>query len=304
MAPLTGKPDPSGDAQRRAALTAKIENIPAAMPQRGIDKADVIYEEIVEGCITRLAAVFNSQIPPVIGPLRSVRRTDREIVWPYKGIFVYSGGAIYAQRSIATVPGLLRLDETSAGAAMFRDNHGRVPPDNLYGYGPKLIARGGSPVPPPALFTYRSALQKVTGTPVTSLRVGFIGGYDIEYGWNAATQSWDRTQFQAPDIAVDGARISPRNVIVQFVNYRGGVCVEGAEAQLVGTGKVAVFTDGKEIIGTWKRASLDQRTGYYDAKGRKITLTPGQTVVELLNTGWSLTVHSPVPATTTTSPQI
>ena len=283
IAPLTGLTDPSGASQHRPALTVKIENIPAAMPQRGINHADVIYEEIVEGCITRLAAVFNSSAPPQIGPIRSVRRTDREIVWPFGGIFAYSGGASYALRSIATAP--VTFSETSAGSAMFRDNNGRVAPNNLYGIGSKLFALGGQPVPPPPLFTYRAPADKVVGIGVKSLAVGFTGGYAVSYNWNGATASWDRIQFGVPDVTYDGARISPKNVIVMDVNYLGGVCLIGAEAQMIGQGRATVFTDGKEIKGSWHRSGFASPATYLDAKGHVIALTPGQTWVELLYNG-------------------
>ena len=293
IAPLTGLADPSGFSQTHPALTVKIENIPEAMPQRGIDHADVIYEEIVEGCITRLAAVFNSHAPAQIGPIRSVRRTDREIVWPIGGIFAYSGGAAYAVSSILTAP-VHTVDETQAGSAMFRDNNGRVAPNNLYGYGPRLFAVGGHPSPPPALFTYRTAHQVSTGTPVVSVNVGFTGGYAIQYHWNSSTASWDRVQFGVPDVTVDGVRMSPKNVIVMAVAYTGGVCQIGAEAKMTGSGKATVFSDGRVIKGTWTRSSFSQVTKYVDSKGHVIALTPGQTIVELLYTGDALTWKSPV----------
>ena len=84
-APLTGLSDPSGTAILRPALTIKVENTPQALPQWGIDQADVVYEEIVNGGITRLAAIFNSQAPAKVGPVRSVRPTDTQVVWPIGG---------------------------------------------------------------------------------------------------------------------------------------------------------------------------------------------------------------------------
>ena len=126
VAPLTGLPDPAGQALTRPALTVKVENTPEALPQWGIDRADVVYEEIVNGGITRLAAIFNSQAPPKVGPVRSVRPTDTQIVWPLGGIFAYSGGAPYAVQSISTAPVKL-IDETNAGAAMYRDPRSRHP---------------------------------------------------------------------------------------------------------------------------------------------------------------------------------
>jgi len=90
VAALTGLPDPTAVTKRRSALTIKMDNTPQAHPQYGINEADVVYEEIVEGGITRLAAIFNSNLPTKVGPVRSVRRTDREIVFPIGGIFAFS----------------------------------------------------------------------------------------------------------------------------------------------------------------------------------------------------------------------
>src|SRR5487761_1266915 len=155
VAPLTGIPDPSGLSLKRPALTVKIENTPEALPQWGINQADVVYEEIVNGGITRLAAIFNSHAPAKVGPVRSVRPTDTQVVWPLQGIFAYSGGAAYAVNSISQVPSLKLIDESGAGAAMFRDPT-RYAPHNLYAIAPRLFAFGGAPKPPPALFTYRA----------------------------------------------------------------------------------------------------------------------------------------------------
>src|SRR6204780_2192330 len=166
-APLTGLPDPTGLSAKRPALTIKIENTPQALPQWGIDQADGVYEEIVNGGITRLAAIFNSHAPTKVGPVRSVRPTDTQVVWPIGGIFAYSGGAPYAVASILTVPNLNKIDESSAGAAMFRDPD-LYAPHNLFAIAPKLFAFGGPPVPPPPLFSYRTSTQKAGGLPVVS----------------------------------------------------------------------------------------------------------------------------------------
>src|ERR1039458_3522729 len=139
-APLTGLPDPSGLSVKRPALTVKIENTPQALPQWGIDQADVVYEEIVNGGITRLAAIFNSHAPAKVGPVRSVRPTDTQVVWPLGGIFAYSGGAPYAVASISTAPVKL-IDESSAGTAMFRDPN-LYAPHNLFAIAPQLFAFG------------------------------------------------------------------------------------------------------------------------------------------------------------------
>jgi uncharacterized membrane protein YfcA len=292
IAPLTGLPDPGGAALTRPALTVKIENTPEALPQWGIDQADVVYEEIVNGGITRLAAIFNSQAPAKIGPVRSVRPTDTQVVFPLKGIFAYSGGAPYAITSIETVPGLTLVDEDRADetSAMYRDPN-LYPPHNLFGIGSALFAIGGSPAPPPALFSYRGAGEKVKGTTVASFVVNFPSIYPVTWTWDATTGSWDRTLFGKADVTGTGARESPKNVVVMFVNYVNGIGTLNSYANLQGSGTADFFTDGKEFAGMWSRgASMSDVIQYQTSSGKTAKLTPGQTWVELLDVGAALTV--------------
>jgi hypothetical protein len=288
-APLTGLPDPTGLSVKRPALTVKIENTPEALPQWGIDQADVVYEEIVNGGITRLAAIFNSHAPAKVGPVRSVRPTDTQVVWPIGGIFAYSGGAPYAVESIETAPVKL-IDESSAGSAMFRDPD-LYPPHNLFAIAPLLFAFGGTPVPPPALFSYRGAKQTAGGTAVASFIVPFPSIYPVTWTWDTATMSWDRTLFGKADVTGTGVRESPKNVIVMWVNYVNGIGTEASYADLQGSGTAAFFVDGKETTGTWSRGSSKADVIQYKTLNGKTTLlTPGQTWVELLNDGATLSV--------------
>jgi hypothetical protein len=289
-APLTGLPDPSGAALTRPALTIKVENTPQALPQWGINEADVVYEEIVNGGITRLAAVFNSQAPTKVGPVRSVRPTDTQVVWPLGGIFAYSGGAPYAVTSIETVPRLNLVNETQAGTAMFRDDALEAP-HNLFAIAPALFAFKGTPTPPPALFQYRSAKDKVVGPKVARFIVPFPSIYPVTWTWDTTTLSWDRTLFGMADVTGTGQRESPQNVVVMYVNYVNGIGTESSYADLQGSGTADIFTDGREITGTWSRGtSMADVIQYHDAAGSTILLTPGQTWVEILNDGVPLTI--------------
>jgi hypothetical protein len=289
-APLTGLPDPSGLSVKRPALTVKIENTPEALPQWGIDQADVVYEEIVNGGITRLAAIFNSHAPAKVGPVRSVRPTDTQVVWPLGGIFAYSGGAPYAVASISTVPGLKLIDESSAGTAMFRDLN-LYAPHNLFAIALQLFAFGGAPVPPPPLFSYRTSKETAGGRPVVSFIVPFPSYYPVTWTWDTASTSWDRTLFAKADVTGTGVRESPKNVIVMWVNYVNGIGTEASYANLQGSGTAAFFVDGKETMGTWSRGvSKSDVIQYKTANGKTALMTPGQTWVELLNDGTTLTV--------------
>jgi Protein of unknown function (DUF3048) N-terminal domain/Protein of unknown function (DUF3048) C-terminal domain len=296
-APLTGLSDPTGASHGRPALSVKVENTPDARPQAGIDQADVLYEEVVEGGITRFVAIFNSQVPSVIGPVRSVRQEDPDIVWPLGGIFAYSGGAQVNVDAINAAP-VHAVDEDGAGAAMVRNEPSqpaREAPHNLYGLGQPLFDLGGDPKPPPPLFTYvATGAPPVTGQGVVDFHVGFEQGYDPTWSWNATAGTWDRAIDGTPQTVTGSGHISPTNVVVQFTTYTG----EG-EAQTVGEGDVWVFTDGVQRIGRWVRPDKAQPAKYVDSAGNPIPLRPGRTWVEVLPTGSTVDVtDAPPPATT------
>ncbi len=288
VAPLTGLVDPTGGSLMRPALSVKIENTPDALPQWGVDQADVVYEEIVNGGITRLLGVFNSEVPQKIGPVRSVRPTDTQIVWPIGGIFAYSGGAAYAVQSISSAPVKL-IDESGAGTAMYRDPT-RLAPHNLYGVGAGLFAFQGTPTPPHPLFTYRKGGISLPSSVVQRFTVPFPSIYPVTWTWDSATGSWDRTLFGSPDVTGTSVRESPKNVIVMWVNYVNGIGTMSSYADLQGSGPAAVFSDGREVHGVWSRASKADPIQYRTSSGTTIALTPGQTWVELLNAGVPLTI--------------
>jgi Protein of unknown function (DUF3048) N-terminal domain/Protein of unknown function (DUF3048) C-terminal domain len=283
VAPLTGLPSPMNVANTRCVVTVKIDNTTASQPKSGIDQADVVWEEVVEYNITRLAAMFNSQAPTQVGKVRSVRKTDQALVWPVKGVFAYSGGAPYAVESISTAP-VVQLDENRAGSMMFRD-HSHSAPYNLYAHVDQMYSACKSPAPQP-LFLYRAKGDAVTGDPASTATVAFKNGYAVTWKWNPTAGGWTRSIFGRPEVVNSGATLEPKNVVVMTVQYVGGDprpehLGVGAEAQLVGTGPLQVFTAGKVIKGTWSRADKEHPAKLLDATGTEIKLTPGQTWVEL-----------------------
>jgi len=300
VAPLTGLADPTGAAQNRPLVSIKIDNDSSlARPQTGLEQADVVWDEVVEGQATRFLAMFQSSVPDVAGPVRSVRLTDPLIVWPVGGVFAYSGGAPYAVNAIAAAP-VKAVNETSAGNAMFRDSSRRAP-HNLYARPAQLFALGAEPTPPPALFDYATAKATTSGTPVTSVRVGFAGEFAVTYTWASGSGTWLRSTRAGPFVTKSGSQVAPNNVVVLSVVYGGtGLGQIGAEAQLVGQGPVKVFTNGHEIDGTWSRATKADRIELNGADGKPILLTPGQTWVELPDTSYAVDVVGVTPTPSST----
>jgi hypothetical protein len=284
----------------------KIENSPDARPQAGLEVADVVYEEVVEGAITRFAAIFNSIVPDIVGPIRSVRDMDPNIVWPLGGVFAYSGGAPGPNAHIHDAP-VNPVDESATGTAMYRDR-GRAAPHNLFGFGQPLFDRGGQPVPPPPLFTYLAAGETWTAPePVLSARIGFSAGYDPTYTWDAATGTWKRAYGATPFMTASGVQVAPQNVVVQFIEYPGY-----SDGKTVGGGDVWVFSGGQLTRGKWIRPGPENPAAFFDAAGNVIKLTPGQTWVELVPIGSAVDVVAAPPpppppppseATTTSKPK-
>jgi DUF3048 family protein len=279
VAPLTGLPDPTMQSFSKPALSVKVENAPESRPQTGLQNADIVYEQIVEDGITRFMAVFNSNIPPVVGPIRSGRIMDPDLSAPLGGIFVYSGGIQATEDAIKATPGVNIIVDTGSGTALFRDNT-KVGPHNLYGHTDQLLAKGGKPTPPPAMFQYLPATVPFTGDNVNAFTIKYNPTYGAPtYTWDAAIGAWRRSIGATPFVTTDGGQVAPNNVIIQFV----GSYLQSPEAgsfNTVGTGDAWVFSAGKLIKGKWSRTSRTTPTAYTDASGAPLRLTPGRTWVE------------------------
>jgi hypothetical protein len=154
------------------------------------------------------------------------------------------------------------------------------------------MKEGGKVHTPPALFTYVPRSAPAVGAPVGYFTVNFESGFATSYQWDGKTHDWLRSIFGAPDVTATGVRVAPTNVIVMSVNYVNGVGVEGSYAQMVGSGPVEIFSDGRLQKGKWFRRTIRLKTAYRSASGKVIALRPGQTWVELLATGETVSVYA------------
>jgi hypothetical protein len=292
-APLTGLPDPDGTAASRPALFVKIDNadFEGTRPQSGLELADVVYEEVVEYGITRFNAVFNSHVPEPVGPIRSVRAMDSDVVFPVGGIFAFSGGTEANVELVRQTPVTI-VDENNAGEAFFRIDE-KDAPHNLYGHGEALFAFGGQPVPPPSLFGYLGDGKAFRGDEnVAAFTAGFESGYAPTYTWDEATGTWKRNIEGEAFVMENGTQVAPTNVVVQFIQYQG----LGGEGTIVGEGDAWVFTDGQVTRGRWVRPAREQVTEFVDAAGKQIKVEAGTTWVEYLPIGAAVEVVPATPA--------
>ncbi len=269
-----------------------------ARPQVGLNEADVVYEERVEGSVTRLLAVFHSSDSVPVGPVRSARTSDIAIFsalqHPY---FAWSGAnPTFAGRIRAAAA--LDVGYDARSGEYFREPS-RPRPSNLMLKSTAVIRTIANPGshPPRPLFSYRAPGQATPHLgPAEGAAVSFGGGGGAApTEWRWTNGGWGRWQAGTPHVDVAGKQVRPANVVIQFVNYvatdtadQFGVPIP--EADLVGEGEVWVLTGGGTqphgvVKGTWKKDNVAGRTTYTDAEGKPILLTPGRTWVVLPSPG-------------------
>ena len=280
---LTG----TGKAPDRPALAIKIENLPEARPQAGLNRADIVYEEPVEGGITRFIAVFQCQDAKRVGPVRSARFTDPPILLQFgkDTLFGFAGAAGPVRKAVDKA-GLhdLSYDRPDSASAYMRDPN-RSAPHNLY-TNTRALYEGGdvSDARPRHVFNYGKISGRAKGVNVVHL--DFSATADVFWHWSAKHEDWLRFHGTVPHTLEGGVQVSAANVVVMLVTMRDTGLVDAAgnpspEAETLGHGKAFVFRDGKMIVGRWLRKSPDSVIRFTDKKNHTIRLERGRTWVEL-----------------------
>ena len=294
LAPLTGLPDPSGVTASRPALSVKIDNAPEARPQAGLDVADVVYEEVVEGGVTRFIAVFHSAAPGIAGPVRSVRPMDPDILSAYHGLFAYSGGipafvSLMRKAPVQDVNVDVATDGYSWDKARRAPHNTFISPEKLW---PK--AKGDYAKPPQAMFDFRAGGDPFGDADAAHISIRYSPRASAAYDWDAATASWKRTQGGTPHMTTSGGQIAPQNVVIQFVTtrtlpYRDQSGSNVVESVVVGSGDAWILSNGRVTKGRWSKPSETAPTKYTDAAGNPVELSPGRTWVHFAPVGSAVT---------------
>ena len=285
--PLTGTPAPNGTVPQRPAAAFKVDNYPTARPQSGLDKADVVYEEPVEGNLTRLVAVFQCQSSDLVGPIRSARAVDVQIVDALSHPFIVHVGGINPVLAMVAAADDINVDLGNHGGIIQRPA-GRYAPYNTYVSTDSVWGLQSNDTTPPApLFTYASTAP--AGTPLGSIHIPFGPSNDVTWTWDAPSNHWLLAYGGAPATVASGAQISSANVVIQTVQVTYGPWLENSSpnsfevnSQLTGSGPVLVLRNGEEISGTWSRPSLSSPTTFTASNGTVIPLAPGPTWVEIV----------------------
>ena len=280
---LTGLPG-----KEAPVLVVKIDDTTLAHPQQGLKDADVVYIEQVEGGLTRLAAVFSSYVPDLVGPVRSARISDIDLLAQYGKVgFSYSG----AQRKFLPVlaqANLLNLGATHYGPNFYANDPARTAPYAMIVKAKNLLAeaaKNGSVPDSSKQMGWNFGELSTSATPLDSAHISWpASSYDAK--WSADQDRWLLTHNGNIDTDESGYQLGPKNIIIQIVSITDSIYKDkvGGVTPLVatiGVGKCYILRDGTFTAGTWMRPDEASGTTFTDSTGAEILLTPGQTWIAL-----------------------
>ncbi|HEX2259109.1 MAG TPA: DUF3048 domain-containing protein [Actinomycetota bacterium] len=316
LCPLTGLE--AEDDVERPPLAVKIDNAPVARPQAGLESADIVYEELAEGGITRFLAIFHCTDPDDLGPVRSARNVDPDILVQYAPVlFGHSGAAAGVIRKVESTRGITDLRHGDHGDA-YRRERGRRAPSDLFTTGEQL--RGldeaeGVKGPPRTGLEFDPALLEQAGSPApkgspggaspaapaaapgSSVSFSYSGTREaVRYTYDTGAKKYLRFHGNAAHNSAGGDQLSAVNVVILKVRITAGQGVDAAgsrspEISVVGGGDVTILRGGTSVEGRWNRSGLSDQTTFTDDAGKPIKLAPGNTWIHLIPQEQQITVQ-------------
>ena len=302
-APLTGLKYEEGSLQANLlsspAVSCKIDNSYDARPQQGLNQTDTVFVEMVEGGLTRLVATWHTFKPQAVGPVRSIRPMDPDIISPFGGIVCYSGGQ-YAFVKLMQATSVFNASETSEqGKGTFSRTKDRIAPHNVIVNVEKLTSNHVELAAPQTMFDFAksrdsaSAALNASSPDVTKFSVSYPSALS-EWTWSATALSisgesgaWLRGQDKEPHTdSLTGEQLKATNVIVMQMqidrSYADHKYGNVPKTVMVSSGKATIFTGGRMVEGKWQKSSQTSRIIFTDAAGAALELAPGNTWIELM----------------------
>ncbi|HEY7523463.1 MAG TPA: DUF3048 domain-containing protein [Candidatus Limnocylindrales bacterium] len=310
-APLTGVLV-SPAAAARHPIAVMIDDLSPARPQSGFSAASVVWHAPAEGGIPRYMMIFAENVPKAVGPIRSSRQYYIAWAAEWNAMYAHVGGSPQAMATLRERGNgqlVYNADQFRWGGRYMWRIHERFAPHNVYSDGThlrQLASRLGAddrPMEP----AWRFAPQLPLGLRPRggSIEVGYAANHiRYRYDWRSNTYFRSVTGEKNQVDAGTGIRVAPRNVIVMLMRFGplndGHPTKHRLEAQYVGRGTAWISTNGRTIKGTWRKARIDAPTRFFDRQGRQVVLAPGQTFIQVLQSGSTVTIKPgvaiPVPS--------
>ncbi|MFJ6836347.1 DUF3048 domain-containing protein [Streptomyces sp. NPDC091209] len=275
----TPSPSDTGNGLSNAGsvLAVKIDNVPEARPQTGLDAADVVYAEQVEGGLSRLMAIFASTLPKAVGPVRSARESDLEVLRQFhEPTLAFSG----AQRRLLPLIDSAPLNPEPPGKvsdAWYR-GAGKAAPHNLYLRPQRLV--GSAPGDTALTTGFRFGAAPAGGTPETSRTVRFPSAR-FTFTWSADRDRWLVAMDGTPTVTTDGTSVAPATVVIQYVKvrtskYHDVLGNNTPYTESVGSGTAKVLRDGRSYDANWTRPEAADGTRFTTPDGAPMNFAKGQ----------------------------
>ncbi len=285
--PLTGVQVTDEAATKQAVTAIMIENSPSARPQSGIKEAGIVYEAIAEGGITRFLALYQTEKPQLIGPVRSVRLYYVDWLAPYQASVAHIGGSKFALDEVRN--GSYRDIDQFFNSPYYWRATDRYAPHNVYTSFEKLDALNSMKGYNTSTFTsFTRTDGKPSTTPnATSVDLNFSSAwYDTHYDYDARTNTYQRGVGGEAHMDREKGQVAPSVVIAMKVDMTM-VMEDGWREQITtsGTGSAVVFQNGTVIEATWRKNDRQSPLELIDANGAAISLNRGQTWIAAIPNG-------------------
>ncbi|MBI5231419.1 MAG: DUF3048 domain-containing protein [Coriobacteriales bacterium] len=281
--PLTGERAPDRAAARARVVSVKVDNSKPARPQSGLADADVVYEVLAEGGITRFHAIFHSKAPQTVGPVRSARPPDIHIAQQFGSILAFSGANRIVLQMIED-SGIDNLTESTGGDA-FERSDARSAPHNLYVdiQGVRSVGgeRGfaGEATAPSLQF---GAAPSADGTAAAKADVPLSESNQVSWVWSAEARRWTRRLNGEPHVdAESGKALRADNVVVLFAEVVEGCRPGTSYFVLNGAGDARLYRDGRRFPALWE-AQPGTPLRLTTPRGERLPLATGTTWIEVV----------------------
>ncbi|MEU4980973.1 DUF3048 domain-containing protein [Streptomyces sp. NPDC021969] len=258
-------------------LAVKVDNVRAARPQTGLEAADVVYAEPVEAGLSRLMAIYATELPESVGPVRSARESDLELLGQFdRPVLAFSGAQSKLLPLIDRAP--LRAEPPGEDSDAYVRAEDRQAPHNLYLRPGRLLQEPSGAAALTTGFTYGKA--PAGGRAESSHTVRYPSA-SFAFTWSDSRDRWLVSMDGSPARTADGGRLAPATVVVQHVkvresdfrDFRGS---NSPYVESVGSGEAEVLRDGRAYDATWKRGAAADGTTFTTEDGKPLNFAEGQ----------------------------
>lgn len=272
----------------RPVFAVKVDNSPRAFPQAGLDRADIVYEEVVEGGVTRFLALFHSDLPETIGPVRSARLADAELLPPYRPILAYSGARPEVSAALRDTDAIALV--VDPGGRPFRRDGDRQAPHNLFVDSAEAFERGvAKDEQAPASSGLTFGGLPTGGEVGTEVDIDMTTWQRTSWEFDATEQVYRRFSRGEPFRVTGPGRVGAANVIVILTDITAGGCCDSAGqryqvTRLTGSGDAALLREGRRFDVGWVKDGPDDHLRLVFADGTDVPLAPGPSWIHLAPT--------------------